>query len=314
MQILDKTNIDFVSARKIWVIFSISLAIFGIVFSIVVPPEFGIDYTGGAEVAVKFEKNITTDQVRSVVASSGLRNPEIKSFGAENEFLIRVKEFGDVQVKIQEALNKAEGNKFEILKVDKIGAKVGGEMRRDAFFAVILAMIAMLIYVGFRFEFTYGAGAVLALVHDVLATTTIIIIFNNLGIMDLEFNQALIAALLTVVGYSINNTVIIFDRIRENKDLHKGMNFLKLVNFSINETLSRTIITVTTVLLALASLLIFGGPVLQGFAFTMFVGTLVGTYSSIYISTNFVIWYLEKVKKQNLEAGWQDEKAKVKTA
>ncbi len=314
MQILDKTNIDFVSARKIWVIFSISLVMFGIVFAIVVPPEFGIDYTGGAEVAVKFEKDITTDQVRSVVSASGLRNPEIKSFGAENEFLIRIKEFGDVQVKIQEALNKVEGNKFEILKVDKIGAKVGGEMRRDAFFAVILAMIAMLIYVGFRFEFTYGAGAVLALVHDVLVTTTIIVIFNNLGIMDLEFNQALIAALLTVVGYSINNTVIIFDRIRENKELHKGMNFLKLVNFSINETLSRTIITVTTVLLALASLLIFGGPVLQGFAFTMFVGTLIGTYSSIYISTNFVIWYLEKVKKQNLEAGWQEEKAKVKTA
>lgn len=313
MQILDKTNIDFVSARKILVIFSVAIILFGIIFAIIVPPEFGIDYTGGAEVAVKFEKNITTDQVRSVIAASGLKNPEIKSFGEENEFLIRVKEFGDVQVKIQDALNKIEGNTFQILKVDKIGAKVGGEMRRDAFIAVILAVIAMLIYIGFRFEFTYGMGAVLALVHDVLATITFIIVFDHLDILDLEINQALIAALLTVVGYSVNNTVIIFDRIRENKEIHKGMNFLKLINLSVNETLSRTIVTVLTVLFALGALLIFGGPVLRGFAFTMFVGTVVGTYSSIYISSNFVIWYLEKIKKQNLEAGWKEEKAKIKT-
>jgi len=313
MQLFDKTNIDFVSPRKIFVIISAAIIIFGIIFAIIVPPEFGIDYTGGAEVAVKFEKNISTEQVRSIITSSGLKNPEIKSFGAENEFLIRVKEFGDVQVKIQEALNKIEGNKFQILKVDKIGAKIGGEMRRNAFIAVILAVIAMLVYIGFRFEFNFGIGAVIALVHDVLVTTTVIIVFNYLGIMDLEINQSIIAALLTVVGYSVNDTVIIFDRIRENKEIHKGMNLLKLVNLSINETLSRTIITVLTVLFALGALLIFGGPVLQGFAFTMFVGTIVGTYSSIYIASNFVIWYIEKVKKQNLEAGWQEEKVKAKT-
>ncbi len=313
MQLFDKTNIDFVSPRKIFVIISAAIIIFGIIFAFIVPPEFGIDYTGGAEVAVKFEKNISTEQVRSIITSSGLKNPEIKSFGAENEFLIRVKEFGDVQVKIQEALSKAEGNKFQILKVDKIGAKIGGEMRRNAFIAIILAVIAMLIYIGFRFEFNFGIGAVIALVHDVLVTTTVIIVFNYLGIMDLEINQSIIAALLTVVGYSVNDTVIIFDRIRENKEIHKGMNLLKLVNLSINETLSRTIITVLTVLFALGALLIFGGPVLQGFAFTMFVGTIVGTYSSIYIASNFVIWYIEKVKKQNLEAGWQEEKVKAKT-
>lgn len=314
MQLFDKTNIDFVSSRKIFVIFSVALIFFGIIFAIVVPPEFGIDYTGGAEVAVKFEKNISTDQVRKAISKGGLKNPEIKSFGEVNEFLIRVKEFGDVQVKIQEALKSIENNPIQILKVDKIGAKVGGEMRRDAFIAVVLAVIAMLIYIGFRFEFMFGMGAVIALIHDVLVTITIIIVFDHLEIMDLEINQALIAALLTVVGYSVNNTVIIFDRIRENKEIHKGMNFLKLVNLSVNETLSRTIVTVLTVLFALGALLIFGGPVLQGFAFTMFVGTIVGTYSSIYISSNFVIWYLERVKKQNLEAGWQEEKARIKTS
>lgn len=312
MQLFDRTNIDFVSARKIFVIFSIAFILFGIIFAIIVPPEFGIDYTGGAEVAVKFEKNISTDMVRKAIVDGGLKNPEIKSFGEENEFLIRVKEFGDVQVRIQDALKKVEGNNFQILKVDKIGAKIGGEMRRDAFIAVGLAMLAMLIYIGFRFEFTFGLGAVLALIHDVLVTLTIIIVFDHLDIIDLEINQALIAAMLTVVGYSVNNTVIIFDRIRENKEIHKGMNFLKLVNLSINETLSRTIVTVLTVLFALGALLIFGGPVLRGFSFTMFVGTVAGTYSSIYISTNFVIWYLEKVKKQNLEAGWQEEKTKMK--
>lgn len=313
MEIFSKTNIDFVSARKIFVVFSIVFILFGIIFAIVVPPEFGIDYTGGAEVAVKFEKNISTDKVRNIITQAGLKNPEIKSFGNPNEFLIRIKEFGDVQIKIQEALSKIEGNSFQILKVDKIGAKIGGEMRRDAFIAVFLAVIAMLVYIGFRFEFTFGIGAVIALVHDVLATTMLIILMDHLGVMDLEINQALIAALLTVIGYSVNDTVIIFDRIRENKEIHKGMNFLKLVNLSINETLSRTIVTVLTVLFALGALLIFGGPVLKGFAFTMFVGTIVGTYSSIYISANFVIWYIEKVKKQNIEAVWQEEKAKAKT-
>ncbi len=159
----------------------------------------------------------------------------------------------------------------------------------------------MLIYIGLRFEFTFGLGAIIALVHDVIFTLGMIVIFDKLGIINLEINQGIVAALLTVVGYSVNDTVIIFDRIRENREKHKGIPFAKIANLSINETLSRTIITVLTVLIVLLVMDFFSGPVLQGFAFTMTVGVIVGTYSSIYIATSFVLWYMKKVKKINIE-------------
>lgn len=314
MQFFGKTNIDFVSNRKFWVFFSVTLIIIGLVFAFVVPPKFGIDYTGGSEVAVSFQKPLPTDQIRQAMNKAGIKNAEIKSFGEDNQFLIRVQQLGDIQITIQNALQNIQDNKATILKVDKIGAKIGSELRFQAFIAVLLAVIAMLIYIGFRFEFTYGLGAIIALVHDVFIVITFVIVFNALGILDLEVNQQILAAVLTVVGYSINDTVIIFDRIRENREIHKGMNFLKLVNLSINETLSRTINTVLTVVITLVVLLAFGGPVLQGFAFTMLIGILTGTYSSIFIASNFVIWYQERIKKVDLESGWNVEKTKVKQA
>lgn len=314
MQFFGKTNIDFVSSRKAWVIFSVSFIVIGIVLAFVIPPKFGIDYTGGSEVAISFKKNINTDQVRKVINSTGISNAEIKSFGEANQFLIRVQSVGDIQTQIQNALDKIPDNPSTILKVDKIGAKIGGELRFQAFIAVILSVIAMLIYIGFRFEFVFGLGAIIALVHDVFVVISFILIFNAAGIMNLEINQQILAAILTVVGYSINDTVIIFDRVRENIGLHKGMNMIKLFNLSVNETLSRTVNTVLTVVITLVVLLAFGGPVLEGFSFTMLVGILVGTYSSIYIASNFVIFYHESIKKEDLETGWAEEKAKMKMA
>lgn len=314
MQFFGKTNIDFVSNRKAWVIFSVSFIVIGIVLAFVLPPKFGIDYTGGSEVAISFKKNINTDQVRKVINSAGISNAEIKSFGEANQFLIRVQSVGDIQTQIQNALDKITDNPSTILKVDKIGAKIGGELRFQAFIAVILAMIAMLLYIGFRFEFVFGLGAIIAMMHDVFVVISFILIFNAAGIMNLEINQQILAAILTVVGYSINDTVIIFDRVRENIGLHKGMNMIKLFNLSVNETLSRTVNTVLTVVITLVVLLAFGGPVLEGFSFTMLVGILVGTYSSIYIASNFVIFYHERIKKEDLETGWAEEKAKMKMA
>jgi preprotein translocase subunit SecF len=314
MQLFDKTNIDFVSKRKLFINISGLVLILGVLVAFIFPPEFGIDYTGGSEVAVEFNKDIHTDELRNIISNAGLKNSEIKSFGEDKQYLIRVKELGEVQIKIEKALSKITDNSFTILKVDKIGAKIGGEMRMQAFLAIILAIVAMLIYIGFRFEFAFGLGAMIALVHDVFIVITFIMVFNALGIMDLEINQSLLAALLTVVGYSVNDTVIVFDRVRENRELHKGMNFIKLINLSINETLSRTVNTVMTVVITLVVLLIFGGPVLMGFAFTLLVGILVGTYSSVYIASNFVIWYFETIKKQDLETGWANDKNKVKTA
>lgn len=313
MQFFGKTNIDFVSSRGFWIFFSIAIITAGLILAFILPPKFGIDYTGGTEIAVAFSENAQTGDLRKSVEKIGYKSAEIKSFGESNQFLIRVQEFGDVQGKVLSELQKDfPDNTITILKVDKIGAKIGSEMRTGAFLAVLLAVIAMLVYIGFRFEFVSGMGAIIALVHDVFVVISFIIIFNALGIMDLEITQNIVAGILTVIGYSINDTVIIFDRVRENRDLHKGMNLIKLINLSINETLSRTVNTVMTVVLTLTVLLIFGGPVLEGFAFTMLVGILTGTYSSVYIASNFVIWYHEKIRKEDLETGWADDKLKDK--
>lgn len=313
MQFFGKTNIDFVSSRGFWIKFSVSLIIIGLILAFIIPPKFGIDYTGGTEIAFAFSKNIQTGDLRKSIEKAGYKNAEIKSFGEENQFLVRIQDFGDVQTKLLSELQKDyPDNNITVLKVDKIGAKIGSEMRMGAFLAVFLAVIAMLIYIGFRFEFMFGMGAIIALIHDVFIVLTFIILFNALGIMDLEITQNILAGVLTVIGYSINDTVIIFDRVRENRELHKGMNFIKLINLSINETLSRTVNTLLTVVLTLTVLLIFGGPVLEGFAFTMLIGILTGTYSSIFIASNFVIWYMEKVQKQDLESGWKEDKLKEK--
>lgn len=313
MQFFSKTNIDFVGKRKSFFILSISVIVAGIISIFALGIDYGIDFVGGTEMAVEFQKPIQTEQIRKAIEVPGLTGTEIKSFGQENQFLIRLKESGDAPT-IVDSLLKSKFPDYGVqnLKVDKIGPKIGAELRNQAFIAVFLSIIAILLYIGFRFEITFGLGAIVALIHDVLITFSLIVVIHQFGLIDLEVNQSILAAMLTVVGYSINNTVIIFDRIRENKDTHKGMNFLKLVNLSINDTLSRTVNTVVTVFLVLVTLTLFGGPVLQGFTLTMLIGVLVGTYSSFYISNGFVIFYLEKVKKINFDASSSDKKAIAK--
>jgi len=207
--------------------------------------------------------------------------------------------------------------KIEILKVDQIGPKIGKELGLQALLAVILSVIAIMLYIAFRFEFMFGFGAVIALVHDVLFTFSVIVAVHNLGLIDIEIGQSIVAALLTVIGYSINDTVIIFDRIRENREKYKGFDFIRMTNQSINETLSRTVNTVLTVVIVLFTIVILGGPVLQGFAFTMLVGIIIGTYSSVYIASSYTIWFLQKVKKVELkeyhpeESNFSDSVAKA---
>lgn len=302
MQFFKKTNIDFVGKRGFFFVLSSVLIVCGILAVLILGVSYGIDFTGGAEVAIKFEKEISTDVLRSSLAKAGLVNEEIKSFGEANQFLIRSKDAEKLSERIQQALQKTlPDNKIEILKEDNVGPKIGSELRTQAIIAVFLAVIAMLIYIAFRFEFVFGLGAIVALIHDVIFTFSFIVVVHHLGLMNLELNQTILAAMLTVVGYSINDTVIIFDRIRENREKHKGLSFRKLVNLSINETLSRTINTVITVLLVLITMVLLAGPVLQGFAFTMLVGIITGTYSSIFIASSFVIWYLERMKKEKFE-------------
>ena len=297
MRMFHNTNIDFVHKRKtFFLISSITISV-AIILSVIIGPVFSIDFTGGTEIGVKFKNTAQAQDVRDAVEESGIEGAEIKSFGTENSYLIRVKDSGEAAKKIEEALTAHfKDNTHTILKVDKIGPKIGGEATTDALIAVALSVLSILIYVGFRFEFVYGLGATVALLHDVIIAFTFTVIMNSLGIINLEIGQSTVAALLTVLGFSINDTVVIFDRIRENIPMHKGKSISEIFNLSINETLSRTVNTSLTACIVLFIIVLFGGPVLQGFAFTMLVGFIVGTYSSVFIAGSFILWYSERSK------------------
>jgi preprotein translocase subunit SecF len=326
MRFFDKTNINFVGPRKLFFLASAAFIIVGIILiSTYLPPVLGIDFTGGTEVAVRFEKvlkdgstrsgDIKIEQIRSAIESAGLSGSEIKSFGKADDYLVRVQTTDEASDKVNTALETAFPNtQFTTLKDDTIQPKIGSELMWQALQAVFLSVLFILMYIAFRFEFVFGLGAIVALVHDVVVTFIIIVIAQRFG-LNLEINQTILAAMLTVVGYSINDTVIIFDRIRENKELYKGKTFVSMVNTSINETLSRTVNTVMTTFLVLITLVILGGPVLEGFAFTMLVGIITGTYSSIYIASSFVIWYNGNVKKIDVEgSSIKSENAKIRAA
>ena len=307
MQFFDKTNIDFVAKRKILLTVSLSTIVFGLILAFVFPPKFGIDFTGGTEVGIKFEKTMSTSELRTAVSEIGFESSEIKTFGAEGSFLIRIADSDNAPELLKSGLNnKFADNPHVVLKVDKIGPKIGNEMRSQAFLAILCSAIVILLYLAFRFEFSFGLAALVALVHDIMVTFLIVIIFQKTGIFSLEIDQTILAAMLTVVGYSINDTVIIFDRVRENRDLMKGKSLVSIFNRSINETLSRSVNTTLTTEIVLLVLLFFGGPTLEGFAFTMFVGFIVGTYSSIFIATPFALWYFNNVKK--IDVGENDMK------
>ncbi|MBI3258438.1 MAG: protein translocase subunit SecF [Ignavibacteriae bacterium] len=303
MQFLHGTKIDFLGKRKTFIYLSLVLNVVGLLAPFILGLRFGIDFEGGTEIALQFSEKINTAEIRNVIDKQ-FEGAEIKSYGKENQFLVRValNLSKDATGKVIDALKvKYPNETITILKEDTIGPKVGKELRTKALLAVVLAVIAIMLYIAFRFEFTYGVGAAIAIVHDVLVTLALVTIFSKLAILNLEINQSMIAAFLTVVGFSVNDTVIIFDRVRENLDRHKGMNMIKLMNMSINETLSRTINTVLTVVMVLLIITLFGGEVLQGFSFTMLVGIVTGTYSSIYIASAFVIWYMQNVKKIDIE-------------
>jgi preprotein translocase subunit SecF len=302
MQFFSKTNINFVGQRKFFFLMSLTIIIVGLAATFILKPELGIDFTGGTEIAVDFKKAIKTEAIRDAFEKSGFKGSEIKSYGEDNQFLIRIKQTAEAEKIINNTLRANFPNyTIEVLKVDQIGPKIGKELGLQAVLAVLLSVVAILLYIAFRFEFVFGLGAVVALIHDVLVTFTLIVVTHHLGLIDLEINQSIVAGMLTVVGYSINDTVIIFDRIRENRERFKGYDFIKMTNQSINETFSRTVNTVTTTLLVLITIVAMGGPVLQGFAFTMTIGIITGTYSSIYIASSFVIWFMKKVKKQEMK-------------
>lgn len=308
MEFLKNPNVDFIKSRYFFFILSVISFITGIALTFLSEINMGIDFVGGTEIQVAFSKKVNIDEIRSAIEKNGVGDAEIKSFGKDNQFLVRVKENNTNDSKVSETVMNILNKEFASeaptkLGENSIGPKVGKEMRTQAIFAVILAVIAIMLYVAFRFEWVFGLGAMISIVHDVVFTFGLVLIVGKLDLINVQFDQTMLAAMLTVIGYSINDTVVIFDRIRENKELHQGMEIRKLINMSMNETLSRTINTGMSVIVVLAIMVFTAGPVLQGFCFTMLIGIIVGTYSSIYVASSYVIWVVErKLSKEKLAA------------
>ena len=299
MRFLSNTNIDFLGKRKIGFLFSSVLIIVGIVSMVGHGGlRYNIDFTGGTLVQLKFEKDVKIEDIRTALTSQGYGDAEIKHFGADNEIVIRTgvdhsaEELSDrFEPIIEEAL---PDNPFVEQRLEKVGPKIGKELIVDAVSAIFWAIILILFYVMWRFEFKFALGAIIALIHDVFITLGIF------SVLDIEISAPIIAAVLTIVGYSLNDTIVVFDRIRENLKVKQkdGTAFVGIVNKSLNETLSRTVITSITTLLVVTILFFFGGEVLRSFAFALIVGILIGTYSSLFVASPIVVeWQLKKSAK-----------------
>ncbi len=376
MQLFENIHIDWLKRRKIFYAVSTALFLIG-VFNVAFRGfQFGIDFKGGSEIVLQFDKAVDISKVRNYVENIGLGNIEIKTFGGETGAMVRT-ELQEIPANIYPRvvsnidstihsfypgllLNKVDStsnsityefsnpdtttalatklftagyqagkvseepdnrrmivnvgiadwvkenlkqrmpdNPFKVIKEDHVGPKVGKELKQDAVVAVIFSLLAILIYLAFRFKFIFALGAVLALFHDVLITLGLYAaLYGVIPGLNLEIDLTVVAAFLTLVGYSVNDTVIVFDRVRENLKIHKTMPLMELINASVNRTMSRTILTGGTTLIATLVLLIFGGEVLRAFAFTLFFGIIIGTYSSIFVASALVLEYANRSKKK----------------
>ena len=308
MRIFKNPNYDFMGTRKIAFYFSLTLIVISIVSLILHGgPKYSVDFKGGTFWELRFEdKNdpqkpveVSIDRVRKVMAEFGLAQSEIKHYGSPQEISVRADVsrnsdslFHEIFVKMQESFPE-----YKIIEMRKetVGPKIGKELVWAAIKAILVSLLAILIYVRIRFkDLRFGIGAVIALFHDVTITLGVF------SIMNIEISIAIVAALLTIIGYSLNDTIVVYDRIRENLIAYKRdvANYIKIVNRSINETLSRTIITSGTTLMVVLILYLFGGKVIQDFAFALIVGIAIGTYSSIYIASPVIVeWEIRKTAK-----------------
>ncbi len=263
--------------------------------------NFGIDFAGGTIVQVKYEQAAPINQLRDIFKESKYSNAVISEFGSPDEVVIRITgSSSDLANDIGDEMKTtlAPTGKFEIRRVDMVGPKVGGELREKGLMALVLSLIAMLIYVSFRFEWRFAVASILALLHDATIAMGAVSLFN------VEVNLDILAAILTLLGYSINDTIIVFDRIRESLQTTKDTLLEDVINTSVTKTLSRTTLTSLTVLFVVLTLLLFGGEIIYGFSFTLFVGVIVGTYSSIFVASSFLVqlkFSVEEFKNKEAE-------------
>ncbi|MFO7811671.1 MAG: protein translocase subunit SecF [Pelovirga sp.] len=291
-------NIDFIGKRKFALIISLILILAG--FASLIRhggPHYGIDFAGGTLVQVQFERQTDAAEINAALADVDLGTPVVQRFGEDtNEYLIRVErstgELQGISMLITESLEQSYGaGQVDVRRVEMVGPQVGKDLRNKGMWAIFYAMLGILAYISWRFEFRFAVGAIIALVHDVVITLGMFSLFAK------EIDLPIIAAFLAIIGYSLNDTIIVYDRIRENLGKHNKESFTFILNRSINETLSRTIITSGTTLLVVLSLFVLGGGVIHNFAFAMLVGVLVGTYSSIFVASPLLLLWQKKTAK-----------------
>jgi len=290
MEFFSKNKIyNFMAKSKIFMLFSLLLIACSYGLLATKGLSYGIDFSGGTLVQVKYDQKAPIDQIREQISSDKMfSNALITEFGSPDEIVIRFATTNesvsnDVGDRVRELL-KGTGN-FDIRKVDIVGPKVGSELREKGLMSTIMGILAILIYVAFRFEWRFAIASVVALVHDVSITLGAIILF------DIEVSLDVLAAMLTLIGYSINDTIIIFDRIREDIKESKSFNLLDIINQAVSQTLSRTTLTSLTVLFVVLTLFLFGGEIIHGFSFTLLFGVFIGTYSSIFIAAPLLKWF-----------------------
>ena len=297
------THIDFIGIKKITLL--ISTVVILICFGSILfhgGLKYGVDFAGGLLIQIKFSKPISISELRGALDAMGSKEAMVQAFGGENEFLIRAEksseDFEAMSKNIQASLQQQFKDKpFEIRRAEVVGPKIGKDLKKKALLAVGLSLVAILIYVAFRFhEISYGLGGIVSLFHDV------IVVYGAISILGIEYSLNVMAVVLTIVGFSINDTIVIFDRVRENIKKMRKENLETVFNVSINETLGRTIITNGTVMIVVLILFFFGGPVIHDFATAMVVGMITGTYSTVYIASPVVLaWekYVSRGRKRS---------------
>jgi preprotein translocase SecF subunit len=315
-EVIRETHVDFMRVHKIAYVISGGLILAGIVSLIAHGgPRYSIDFAGGRLVELAFDRTVSAADVRSAVSEVGISGAEVQHFqaqagGERAGVILRFKseaiaggagqDSESPTGRIIEALERREpGLGVEVRREESVGPKVGGELRGRAVKAIAIALAAILIYVAIRYEFIFAFGAVIALLHDVFVT------FGLFSIMNLEISLQIVAALLTIAGFSVNDTIVIFDRIREQRRIHQRMGLREIINLATNQTLSRTLITSGTVFLAVLALFLFGGPVIRDFSIAMLIGVVTGSYSTIFIASALALTIVtarEKVKKTRAAA------------
>ena len=296
MNIIDKSNIDFISKSKFTLFISLGIIIMGIGALIFRGPNLSIDFVGGTIIQVSSSEQVEINIIRDLLNSTVLKNSEITEItGLSSNQQFRIK----TNIKIEDTteisniiMNSLKDFNPEIRAIESVGPKVGKELQFQAIYAIGLALLMLMIYIGFRFDQFYAMGSVVAVIHDILITLGIF------SLLNLEINLSIVAAFLTIVGYSLNDTIVIFDRFRENSQKDLKISLTDLANLSLNQTLSRTIITSLTTLMVVTILFFVGGEAIKYFAFALIIGVIVGTYSSMFIASPFLLYFKSKIKTE----------------